>query len=208
MPLLYISGALNDAEQALCMLNAFYPRKRVSVSLRGCGKSESPSSGYSLDDHASDIEAAVKASGLAEYCLMVHSLGVPYAIRFAASHPGVKRPIIGDYPVIPESCAERMLERPYMAEKEHMVRGIQKESQQIDLYEELAVIKLPVLVIRGTLKDVMLKDDDLQRYKESLQQIEVTEIEGAGHEYWESSKGSFLKSTNAFLRKLDDTQIK
>lgn len=44
--------------------------------------------------------------------------------------------------------------------------------------------------------------------KKSLQQIEVTEIEGAGHEYWETGKESFLKSTNEFLRKLDDKQIK
>ena len=95
-----------------------------------------------------------------------------------------------------------------MAAKEHMVRGIQKESQQIDLYEELSAIKIPVLVIRVTLEDVVLKDADIQRYKESLQQIEVTEIEGAGHEYWESGKESFLKSTNEFLRKLDDKQIK
>ncbi|MGM9948607.1 MAG: alpha/beta fold hydrolase, partial [Lysinibacillus sp.] len=70
MPLLYIPGALNDAEQALEMLDAFYPRKRVAISLRGRGKSEAPQSGYSLDDHASDIEAAVDAGGLADYCLM------------------------------------------------------------------------------------------------------------------------------------------
>ena len=172
MPLLYIPGALNDAEQALGMLNGFYPRKWVAVSLRGRGKSEAPQSGYSLDDHASDIEAAVKASGLAEYYLMAHSLGVPYAIRFAARHPGVKGLIIGDYPAkypaIPKSWVERMRERPYMAGKEHMVRGIQKESQQIDLYEELAAIKIPVLVIKGTLEDVMLKDADLQRYKKEF----------------------------------------
>ena len=79
-----------------------------------------------------------------------------------------------------------------MAEKEHMIRSIQKESQQIDLYEELSAIKIPVLVIRGMLEDVILRDADLQRYKESLQQIEVTEIEGAGHEYWETGKESFL----------------
>ena len=109
MSLLYIPGALNAAEQALGMLNGFYPRKRVAVSLRGRGKSEAPQSGYSLDEHASDIEAAVKVSGLAEYYLMAHSLGVPYAIRFAASDPGVKGLIIGDYPAkylaIPESWA-------------------------------------------------------------------------------------------------------
>ena len=84
MPLLYIPGALNAAEQVLGMLNGFYPRKRVAVSLRGRGKSKAPQSGYSLDDHASDIEAAVKASGLVKYYLMAHSLGVPYATRFAA----------------------------------------------------------------------------------------------------------------------------
>ena len=98
MPVLYIPGALNDAEQSFDVLNAFYARKRVAVSLRGCGKSEAPKSGCSLEDHASDIEAAFKASGLAEYYLMAHSLGVPYASRFAAKHPGVMGLIIGDYP--------------------------------------------------------------------------------------------------------------
>ncbi len=38
MPLLYIPGALDAAEQALDMLNGFYPRKRMAVSLRGRGK--------------------------------------------------------------------------------------------------------------------------------------------------------------------------
>ena len=203
MPLQYVSGVLNDAEQSLDVLDAFYARKRVAVSLRGRGKSEAPKSGCSLEDHASDIEAAFKASGLAEYCLKAHSFGVPYAIRFAARHPGVERLIIGDYlakyPAIPKSWAERIAERLYKAGKERIVvRGIQKESQQIDIFEELAAIKISVLVIRGTLKDVILKDADVEHYKQSLQQLKITENEGAGHEYLENGRESFLKSTNEF----------
>ena len=92
------------------LLDAFYPRKRVAVSLRGRGKSEAPQSSYSLDDHVSDIEAAVKASGFAAYCLMAHLLDGLYAIRFAARHPGVKGLIIDNGPAkylaISESLAE------------------------------------------------------------------------------------------------------
>ena len=75
------------------MLHSFNSQKTVGRQSSQLWKSEAPQSGYSLDDHASDIEAAVKASGLAEYCLMTHSLGVPYAIRFAAKHPGVSSEI-------------------------------------------------------------------------------------------------------------------
>ena len=91
-----------------------------------------------------------------------------------------------------------------MAGKEQAVRGIQKDSRQCDLYEELAAIKILVLVIRGTLEDVILKDADVEHYKQSLQKLKIR----AGHEYLENGRESFLESTNEFLRKLDNTRIK
>lgn len=58
----------------------------VGVDTRGFGKSDRPSSGYGYDRLADDVDAVIRALGLAHITLAGHSMGGATAIRYMARH--------------------------------------------------------------------------------------------------------------------------
>ncbi|WP_198317029.1 alpha/beta fold hydrolase [Sutcliffiella horikoshii] len=138
-PLVYVPGALGFAEHFEDEMKILSPRHCVSLSLRGNGKSDAPLKGYTLEDHVSDIEAAIKESRLKDYCLMAYSMGVPYAIQYASNNPEyIKGMILLDYPAkfpsIPESWVDTVFSKGYIKEdRQHVVRGIQRDSEEVEL---------------------------------------------------------------------------
>lgn len=209
-PLVYVPGSLNYAEQAVDLIQEFKHRKTISLSLRGRGKSDAPVTGYSFIDHVKDIDAVILQSEVKEYCLMAYSMGVPYAIKHASNSPYIKGIIICDYPAkypsIPESWTERVLSRSYIKkEMKHVVEGIQKASVNIELYNELKLIGVPVLIIKGGTKDSLLSDIETEKYKINLQNVTVVELGKSGHELWEPNREEFLHIIKDFLYKLDSS---
>lgn len=210
-PLVYVPGALNYAEQSVEIMQEFNPRRSISMSLRGRGKSDAPTLGYSFVDHVKDIEAVIVHSQVKGYCLLAYSMGVPYAIKIASESPDLKGLVLCDYPAkfpyIPESWSERVLSRNYInKEKKHVVEGIQKESTTIDLYNELKLIGVPVLIIKGGTEDSLLSDIETERYKLNLQDVTVFELGDSGHELWEPNREKFLQVIKDFLHKLDSSE--
>ena len=61
--------------------------KIMAMDLRGRGLSDSPSSGYSVENHCKDILALLDDQGLERPVLMGHSLGAYISLAFAAKHP-------------------------------------------------------------------------------------------------------------------------
>ena len=59
IPLFFFPGMLTTAQDYVEDIKVMAPRRCLSLSLRGRGKSDTPVSGYALDDHVSDIEAVV-----------------------------------------------------------------------------------------------------------------------------------------------------
>jgi pimeloyl-ACP methyl ester carboxylesterase len=59
----------------------------VAYDLRGRGDSDKPKAGYSLADHAADLEGLLDHFGLGRATLMGHSLGAGIGVWFAAHHP-------------------------------------------------------------------------------------------------------------------------
>ncbi|WP_043933212.1 alpha/beta fold hydrolase [Bacillus sp. EB01] len=207
-PLVYVPGALNHAEQAVELLEEFKPRKWISMSLRGRGKSDAPISGYSFYNHVHDIESVVMDSKVHEYCLMAYSMGVPYAIEYAAGTPGLKGLILCDYPAaypfIPKSWAERVLSRSYInQEMVHVVKGIQRESAAINLDQNLTRIEVPVLIIKGGTTESLLTEAETDKYKKLLPNVRAVELAEAGHELWEPNRDVFLNVIKDFLHTLD-----
>lgn len=74
-PLVYVPGALNDAEQSIEFMHYFKKRRCITMSLRGRGNSDAPMNGYSLNDHVKDINAVVQQSQVNHYCLLAYSMG-------------------------------------------------------------------------------------------------------------------------------------
>jgi pimeloyl-ACP methyl ester carboxylesterase len=61
--------------------------KVIAMDLRGRGLSDSPPSGYSVENHCRDILALIDDQGLDHPVLMGHSLGAFISLVFAAEHP-------------------------------------------------------------------------------------------------------------------------
>lgn len=207
-PLVYVPGALNQAEQATELLGYFEDRRRISMSLRGRGKSEAPHSGYAFKDHVADIEAVVGRSGVKEYCLLAYSMGVPYAIDFAAENPHLKGMIVCDYPAkypsIPEQWVNRVRASGFIPQENfHVPNAIQQESVSLSLEEQLAKIDIPVLVIRGEKEGSLLKESDVEFYQKHLKDVRIMTVNDAGHELWEPDKENFIRLIAGFLKWLD-----
>jgi pimeloyl-ACP methyl ester carboxylesterase len=98
-PLVYVPGVFGFAEQFRDEMLLISNRRCVSISLRGRGKSDAPSNGYSIEEQVSDIEAVVKQSGVQYFCLMAYSMGVPFALKYAIENSSyIKGLILCDYP--------------------------------------------------------------------------------------------------------------
>jgi pimeloyl-ACP methyl ester carboxylesterase/UDP:flavonoid glycosyltransferase YjiC (YdhE family) len=61
----------------------------VTLDLRGNGRSDRPSEDYDLETYVEDVHAVVEAAGLSGFALLGESLGVPIAIQYNATHPGL-----------------------------------------------------------------------------------------------------------------------
>lgn len=208
-PLVYVPGALGFAEHFEDEMSILSPRHCLSLSLRGNGKSDAPLAAYSLEDHESDIEAVIKDSHLKDYCLMAYSMGVPYAIQYASNSPDhIKGIILCDYPAkypsIPESWVDTVLSKGLIKEdRQHVVRGIQSDSKEVELWEDLQQIQCPVLIIKGGTNNSLLKESATEKYKNHLSNVSVVEFSDSGHELWKPDYNRFIKTVTDFLVELD-----
>lgn len=78
---------LGEAENFKREMQDFKTSKVISISLRGCGKSSASLSGYSFENHYSDVEVVIEDSHLDGFCLMAYLIGVPYAINASLNYP-------------------------------------------------------------------------------------------------------------------------
>jgi len=212
-PLVYVPGALNFAEQTIDLLSTFNPRRIVTMSLRGRGKSDAPQTGYALENHVQDIAAVIEESKVQNYCLMAYSMGVPYAIKYAAKEENIKGLILCDYPAtypaIPETWSDRILTRGFIPEgRKHVVTGMQRDSKQTELSLELSLLDIPVLIIKGGEEGSLLKEKEVDKYKRFLKDVTICEIIESGHELWDPDKQKFIEIISIFLRKLDNSDEK
>jgi len=68
--------------------SALVPRhKMIAMDLRGRGLSDSPPSGYSVEDHCGDILSLMDKRDLKRLVLIGHSLGAFISLIFAAQYP-------------------------------------------------------------------------------------------------------------------------
>lgn len=101
VPLVIIPGLSESAEDYISIVEKLTPRHIIMITLRGRGKSDSPASGFTLEDHISDIDAVVRHLELESFILMGYSRGVSYQLGYAVQHPErIRGLIIGDYPAI------------------------------------------------------------------------------------------------------------
>lgn len=213
-PLIIVPGFTSTAEGFIEIARSLLPRRCVCSSLRGRGKSDTPSHGYTLNDHAGDIASVEAELGLGEVCVMAHSRGVPYAIAFAAAHKGsVRGLILLDYPArhskLSPAWADSFLSSDYGKKavpskvRVEAVRGLQAESGGEVLWDALDRFEFPVLVIKGDKEDSLLKAEDAKLYTRHLKHGRLLLFEESGHDVWKPDLGRFIRTLNEFLSDLD-----
>jgi len=208
VPVVFVPGMLGAAEEHRAEMVALAPRRCLAISLRGRGRSDAPDTGYGFEDHIGDIDAVVHAAELENCCLMGYSRSVPYAIAWAARHPGrLAGLILGDYPphypAVPAAWADRVL--PVFSDRvaPKVMMALQRESAEVAVLDQLAEITCPVLVLRGGRPDARLSAGDAAVYCRHLPQAEVVVFEDAGHELWTPDAGRYHATLRTFLEGLD-----
>lgn len=90
LPLLLVHGSFGSSrwwEPFLAILPA--ELHAIAVDLRGCGQSEKPAAGYTIEEQAADLWAFVKAIGWSGFDLVGHASGGAVAVEFTLEHPNV-----------------------------------------------------------------------------------------------------------------------
>jgi pimeloyl-ACP methyl ester carboxylesterase len=217
LPLIYVPGTSGTAKGGLSIFENLKTRKVIAMSLRGRGQSDTPHAGYSLQDHASDIEAVVNAAELNKFYIFGFSVGAVYSIVFSLKNlDKVKGIIIGDYPAfypkLPAGWAHEFKNTVIQGQsvlqniREEALEGIERESKQESLWQSLRNIKCPVLVLRGNRKTsfgTLLSKEDLERYTDSLNNVTIATFEDAGHMIYLEKPLLFLEKVESFIKKID-----
>ena len=207
-PLVYVPGSLGSAEDFRTEMGRLAPRPCIAVSPRGTGRSSAPETGYGLADRMRDLEQVLDDVDPPPFCLMAFSRGVPIALRYATLRPErVRGLILLDFPARYARYSERWVEGalPVAREQgvpEHVVRRMQHESRDEDLWDELAVLVCPVLIVRGG-QSQALSEAEAEWYQRVLPQAEIVVFEDAGHEVFRPDYERFMRTIEAFLERLD-----
>lgn len=90
LPLLLVHGSFGSSrwwEPFLAILPAEI--HAIALDLRGCGQSEKPADGYTIEEQAADLWAFVQAIGWDDFDLVGHASGGAVAVEFTLTHPNV-----------------------------------------------------------------------------------------------------------------------
>lgn len=206
-PLLICPGLSETAEEYEDLLIQLLPRRVVVLSFRGRGKSDSPLGGYDLNDHIQDIEDIVSHLSLESFNLFAYSRGVSFALGYMYNNPNkIKKVILQDYP--PEhkqmstEWADDYIHNYLIPFKrtgnisEIAVNGIARDATQIPFNE---MITKPVLILRGMLEGTLITEEDVQKYKELIEDCTVIQFFESGHDIRSAESDKQLEVIQAFL---------
>lgn len=206
-PLIVCPGLSETAEEYLDLLEAVFPRRCILLSFRGRGGSDTPESGYNLEEHVSDIESVVRDSGIESFHLFGYSRGVAYALGYARKYKEqIKSLILGDYPpehrAMPKDWPDDYINNYLIPDnRAHLIRpaavmGIQRESTPINLE---SFLPMDVLLARGKLEDSLVSDSDLNRYQNICVNLSIKEYPHSGHALKGVDRLSFYNDIVHFL---------
>ena len=139
------------------------------------------------------------------------SLGVTYSIAYAAQHPElVAGLVLLDYPArhpkFSAGWAERWSFEPSVKDNPNRMRGmrgLERDSTEILLWDKLDAIKSSILLIGGA-EEALLKPEHAEKYRQHCQNLEVAIFPDSGHMVWQPSYDRFINRVNRFLDYIDD----
>ena len=218
--LLVIGGLWEPAERAIPLL-AGVQGHVVALTLRGRGLSSTPSSGYDLADHLSDIDAVVRHLGLSEYCVLGFSRGASYALGWVLGHPSeVAGLIVVDQPPVHQRPGPGYV--PYWSSlvysgvpilnfmRREALEGLEAEAAEVDFSPRLGEIRVPSAVFVGRDPHASipsdLSDEALETYRASIPDCRVVEFASSGHMIPDEERDRYVTEVRAFLTSLAEAR--
>ncbi|MCU1346689.1 MAG: hypothetical protein JWL70_2955 [Acidimicrobiia bacterium] len=184
-------------------------RPAVAISVRGRGLSDAPESGYRWEDHIDDIAAVVDAMGWSQFALVAYSRGSSYALGYALRFPErIKSFVIADYTArhvgLPPEFVTMTVKRSWnnrsMADRMpmHALVGLQADAVEIPLWDRLPELSCPLLLVKPE-KPAFLKDETVEQWRASYDQVEVAPLPGTTHNLWLEDPAGFQRVVREFL---------
>ncbi len=174
-PLLICPGLAECAKDYIKLINKITDRRCVALSFRGRGISDSPNTGYTLEDHIEDIKVVIKKLNLKEFCILGISRGVSYELGYSVLNPDtLKGIIISEYP----------------PQHKEMSNGWAEEF--IEIYN-------------SKLDDSLLSNEDIVDYINNLssQSILIKRFDNVGHNIQSEEFEQLARSVEEFLISID-----
>jgi pimeloyl-ACP methyl ester carboxylesterase len=213
-PVLFVPGMGDEAEEYHELIDELLPRRVVAVDVRGRGRSDVPATGWSPAHHVADVDAVVTDAGLDRVHVASYSRGTGYALGWAITHPDQVLSItIGDYTAghvqVPEQYRPGFHTRKWrgrpMNERmtPHAIDAVFEASESVEMFDEVAALCVPVLLVRGTAPGAIVTDELAARYRTSIPGIEIVDFEGSGHDLWRPDPHAFGRTLREFFARID-----
>jgi len=194
-PVVFVPGITCVAEDYTDVLAAF-GRRVLVIDLRGRGRSSTPESGYTRDDHVRDIEAVLDHAGIGRFHLATFSRGTTYGLPHALAHPSqVVSIVVGDYicgevGITDEGWALEFLRGRWRGTpvasriREAALVGIVRESVERRYEDEVARLGIPTVVVRsgapGPDGQPFVNDVEQERWRRAG--ADIVTFEASGHD--------------------------
>lgn len=211
IPWIMIPGMGNSANEIIEDLRDSFPVYQIHINLRGRGKSDSPDTGYTLNDQVSDIDAVVNKLGLQQFYLYGHSVGSSIALRYAHLHPQkVAALAMGDhlpfYPPFNKKWVSVILQNKDLDMSAKAVNGIATAAEgYIELSKELAMLPCPTLLIRGGQQDAFFKEQNVPYILQLVPTMQIELLNNSGHDLLSPSPEPFAKILQDFANRVATT---
>lgn len=210
LPLLLVPGFGEEALEHRPFAEALRPRRVLVPDLRGRGRSDTPTSGYRLEDHVADVDAVVTSAGIDRLHVASYSRGTAYALGWSVAHPDrVVSVTVGDY------AAAQVVPPPWFGERARKgtwrgrpitdrmrpsaIDAMLADAVRIEMWEPLGAIGCPVLLIRGGGPGAIVDDEMEGRYRTAIADLAVEVFESSGHDLWDPDPDRFAATVRRFV---------
>lgn len=192
--LAFLPGMSSIAEDGIeCLTPCLVKGVNIaSMSFRGRGQSSTPVSGYTVEDHANDIELFLKNLDCSNVFLIANSIAAAYAVQYLITRKPyeVKGLVIVDHPLClqtlstgwAEAFSKRIIVgRPALdTMRKVAMEGIEKESGAMDLYPDFYTLGIPIMVMAASIGKGLLTEKDISLY-ENKTGTKIVNFEDSDH---------------------------
>lgn len=135
MLLHYFGGSAMEWQSVMAQLSDRY--RCIAIDLRGHGDSDSPETGYSVDDMADDVAAVLREKNIVSFVLIGHSMSGKVAMALAARQPSGLQSLLllSPSPPLPEPIPDE--------DRQKMLRTYGQREAAEDTFRQITEKPLP-----------------------------------------------------------------